>query len=486
MKTYVFTKDAGDVVVTAPLQLMVGEVVSAINLGTPTPATASPPIVTILSGLASDMEISITGGEDNVTYGFPVTIQTNQRLFVVTLAVIVTQGIVPYRNEDPDSFQDLIGDLEAGKSALSTAIFQFEPSFDPTNGYVMWDLLDSQGTVHSSGNAFEYTIRSTGIANVVMARCVVNTPSNIPPSLDTPYQLRYTLKVQDKVAYSYENITIRGFVDIPLGAQDSVEMAGDIATMSLVTEVLYKNYVMEVWADNVKIATLACGDADRVASGYYVAGSFDTTPLPVTLRPYQVIWKFWNNPAQTYRETSALWIVNPSILQAAEDVKSKVNKARQTLYGTADSQFPTLEVLKWLRRAGDAFNGAYGVFTAFTFTNAMGGVREYWLLFAEKFSLESQYLMEGEKAFNFSGASISLDVDRTSYLDSMASKIQSVLDSEFKPFKQNLIIKGNGSGDGSGDGNGNFGGSSRGSLGAVGITITPASLYGGFYHRGYR
>lgn len=130
--------------------------------------------------------------------------------------------------------------------------------------------------------------------------------------------------------------------------------------------------------------------------------------------------------------------------------------------------------MTWLRRAGDSFNGAYGQFTSYTFINAKGIIREFWLLYAELFALESQLLAEGEKAFNFQGAAISLDVDRTQYLDNAASKIQSRLDSELKPLKQNIIIKGQGSGDGSTD-------PSRlapGAIGAVGITITPASMYG--------
>ncbi len=482
MDTFVYTKGEEDIVVTAEVNLLAGEVISLLSIGDATPASSNVPVLSILSGLVSPVEIKIVGGAMDVTFGFPLKVTTNQRVFVVMLAVAVTSNSTnPYKNADPDSYQDLVGDLEAGKSALSTAMFQFDTDFDPSDGYVMWDLLDDSGTIYASGNAYEYRIQSTGISNVVVAKCVINTPSNLPPTVDNPYQLRYTLKVNDKVAYSYENLTVFGFNDIPLGCPDIIEMQGDIATISLVTDKLYKNYVLEVWADNTKIATLTCGNAERVSSGYYVAGSVDTSSMGVTLRPYQVMWRYWNVPAMTMRESSTMWVVNPSLIQAVEDVKSKINKARQTLYGTADSQFPSSEIMKWLRRAGDAFNGAHGVFTNFSFTNAMGGVREYWLLYAEKFALESQYLLEGEKAFNFSGASISLDVDRTGFLDSMASKLQSTLDSEFKPFKQNLVIKGHTSGDGSGDGNGNFGGSQRGAMGSVGITLTPATLFGGSY-----
>jgi hypothetical protein len=340
--------------------------------------------------------------------------------------------------------------------------------------------MDSDGTVYSTGNAYEYRIISTGISNTVSAKCVVNVPENIPPSIDSPYQIRYTCYVQDKVAYAYENVKVTGFPDMQIGAQDSIEMQGDIATLSVVTEKLFKNYTLEIWAGNTMMASMSAGNAEKVSQGYFVAGSVDTSQLPVSLIPYKVIWKFWNVPAQTFREAASLHIVNATIIQAIEDVKSKVNKARQTLYGTPDSQFPSTEIMKWLRRGMDAFNGAYGVLTAFNMTNALGGIREYWLLYAEKMALDAQYLLEGEKAFNFSGAAISLDVDRTGFLDSMSGKIQGILDNEVKPFKQNLVIKGYSKGDGSGmNGDGDFSKSAKGALGAVGILITPASLYSG-------
>lgn len=485
MNTYVFSKvGANSFIATQALSLRAGETVSTITVGATTPADASMFAVSLPSGNANPMQVSVTGGAVGMTYGTPITVVTNQRVFTVTVVVSCnTELFEPTLSEDPGSYQDLVGDIAAGKTALSTAIFNFAPDFDASGGYVIWDVLDSQGVIYASGNAYEYRIVSNGIANTVTARCVISIPASIPPTLNDPYQLRYTLRVGSGIAHTFENIRVHGLVDVQLGTQDSIEIQGDKATLSLVTEKVYANYEIELYAQNTKLASMPIANPERVASGYFVAGTIDTTPLPVALTPYSVVWKFYNSPSQTFRETAALWIVNPSIIQAMEDVKSKINKARQTLYGTEDSQFSSVEVLKWLRRGMDLFNNAYGVFTAFTMTNAMGGVREFWLLCAEKAALEAQYGMEAEKAFNFSGAAISLDVDRTSFIDNMISKIQSQLDQELKPLKQNLLIKGHKSGDGSGpNGNGDFSGASMGAMGAVGIAITPASIYNsGFF-----
>lgn len=478
---YVFSKvGSASLTTSIPVDLQVGEGVTSVVVGTTTPVDNSNFAINVPPGTTNPINLTLTGGIENMTYGTPITVTTNQRVLVFTVATTCTSALYdPYKNEEPNSFQDLVGSVVAGKSALANSVFTFSPDFDPTGGFVVWDILDNQGVVYASGNAYEYRVMSTGVANTVLARCVISVPSDLDASL-SPYQLRYTLRVGPGVAYNYESLTVTSLVEMQVGTTDSAELVGDKATLSLVTEQLFKNYVMELYASNTKLASLTIGNPDRVAGGYFVAGTFDTSDLVVTLAPYDVVWKYWNYEGQIFRETAALWIINPSIARAIDDVKSKINKARQTLFGTPDSQYSSLEVLKWLRRGMDMFNAAYGVLTAFTMTNAKGGVREFWLLCAEKAALEAQYGLEAEKSFNFSGAAISLDVDRTALIESMISRIQGILDSELKPFKQNLIIKGQTSGDGSGaNGDGDFSGASASATGAVGITITPASIYNG-------
>lgn len=482
-KLYVFTKDGSDISNQFTPALQAGETVTSISVGAVTPADTGAPTLTVTSGTALPVAFTATGGSTGVSYGWPLTFVTNLRTFVLTVALnVISDSFDPYPNADPDSYQDLVGSIQAGKSAVAVAAIPFPNTFDPSGGYVLWDILDETGTVYASGNAFDMRIMATGVANTVIARSVINVPSSIPPSVGKPYQLRYTLRVGEQNIYQFEAITVEGLIDVQLGCQPSIEMQGDPATVLFATKDLYQNYVVELRQGGQVLASMPVLNPEKIAGGYCVSATIDTTSLPPSCVPYQINWKFWNVSAQTFRQATELWIVTDSMIQAIEDVKAKINKARTTLYGTPDSLFPSTEIMKWLRRGMDFFNGYAGVFSSLTMTNAMGPVREYWLLCAEKYALEAQYLLEGEKAFNFSGANISLDVDRTQYLDNMASKIQSALDNELKPFKQNLIIKGNQNGDGSGpNGDGNFGALQRGAMGAVGITISPASLYGGAY-----
>jgi hypothetical protein len=175
------------------------------------------------------------------------------------------------------------------------------------------------------------------------------------------------------------------------------------------------------------------------------------------------------------RQTGRLFLVNASIMQAVTDMRTVISKAETTILGTRDILFTESLLLAYLRRGKDAFNVAYGMFTAFDMSNAQGPVREYWMRYAEVYALRAQFLAEGEKVFNFSGQAIQLDSDRTSYYQQLADNIEQRISEECKMVKQNLIKKGILGGDGNLK---DLTAMRHGSNGAVAITITPASTLG--------
>jgi hypothetical protein len=485
--TFVFSKDAlTDTMVQCDVTdlLKFGETLTSIVPQAISPVTTPALTLNQVSATTDPVVVlNLFQGQVNLSYGFQLLITTSARVLTALVAVTVTQDVqVPYTTQNPEAITDLVDTIESGQAAIGTAVFSFPPGVDPSGGYVNWEFMDVQGVVYSSGNAFDYQIQSNGLSNTVLARAVINIPSSTPASdVNSKYQLRYTLTLNSDLTdqqqyFSAENVTVIGLTTVPLGVQDAVELQGTTANMSIVIEKLYDTVAVELYQDNTLIGSTPVKDFTRVGSGYYFAASFDTTMIPASLEAYTVIWKYSNSnePNLVYTESANLWIITPTIMGAITDVKAKINKARTTLYGQPDMLFPPETVLLWLRRGRDNFNSGPGGFTTFTMLNAKGGVREYWLMYTEMLAIEAQYLAEGEKAFNFAGAAISLDVDRTGFLDNAASKIQSRLDNEFKPFKQNLIIKGNTSGDGSAD----LSKLRQGALGSVGITITPASPWG--------
>jgi hypothetical protein len=483
--------------------LQPGETVAAITLGAVNPVSTPSLTAVLNSGTATLVQLSLSGGLDSISYGFTLTVQTNARVFLVQFAVVAASSsdFIPYTTQNPDAFQDLIDEIEAGKAAVGTSIFSFPPSIDPKGGSVTWELLDSDGTVYAAGNAYNYSIYQNGISNTVKANAIIAVPSNVPACLnDQRYQLRYTLSLPQSIGtpddplngtlgqnvfFQFENVRVVGLNTVPLGTQPSVELQGVNAPVSIVIDRVYDVVTVEMWAGGQQIiAPVQISDYERTSDGYYYSGVINTANLQVSLVPYQVIWKYYYNARafEVNQEYADFWVINPSIASAINDVRARINKAHTTLYGTPDLLFTDPTVLTWLRRGGDQFNGAYGQFTSFTFTNALGPIREYWLMCSEKSALEAQLIAEGEKAFNFQGAAISLDVDRTQAWDNAIGKIQQQLDNELKSVKVNLIIKGNTSGDGSA----NVTALQAGALGSVGVTITAASAWTrGFYNNGW-
>ena len=125
----------------------------------------------------------------------------------------------------------------------------------------------------------------------------------------------------------------------------------------------------------------------------------------------------------------------------------------------------------------DMFNAAGGLFTTFDMTDATGAIRDHWLGYAEVAMLQAQSLAEGEKAFDFQGQAIQLNVDRTQYYDKLAADIAQRLEANVRPLKQNMQMKGvNG-------GSGNLELSGTGNRGYVGITVTPISGFGRYWNQ---
>lgn len=456
-----------------------GETITDIVLQQPIyPATPTPLTVAIAPDFTFLM---LSGGMNGVSYGAPLQLTySSGRVVIVLLAVTVAEAtLFPQVPQNPGEFADLVDSIEAGHAANGVAIFVFDPTVDPAGGFVEWRLLDVNGTTQAAGTAYEYRINATGVANVVRASCIINIPSTIPPtSFDCKYQIQYVLYLNGVQTQTVaENITIIGLTTTPTGPSDAVELQGTTAALDLVTESLPQNVQISLSVDNMLVGpALTVYDYQRVDSGYLWRVPLDTTGLNVSLEPYVILWQYWNPGEAKTTEYAKLHVVNPSILDAINDVQARVNKARTNLYGLPDLLFPPETIMIWLRRGRDYFNGATGQFTSFTMLNAKNIVREYWLQSAEMFALESQELAEAEKAFNYQGANISLDVDRTSAYQQAADQIRQRLDNDLKPVKTNLIIKGNTTGDGSADPST----LQRGAIGSVGITVSPASIWGRF------
>lgn len=482
----IFTKDTNSTTLLADLsdQLTTGETTVSSSLVSVSPVSSSSPLTFgtfTYSGQTVSMVVS--GGNENVSYGVQLSVVTSlPRTITVTLAVLVKTNLnVPYATRNPQGFQTLLGTIEAGDAAVGRAMFVLPAGTDASQGFVTWEVLDHEGTVYGSGNAYDFMINIGSFGVTVSANAVVNLPSSTPPSLDgQAYQIRWTLDLQDgsPVQNAYETLVVTGSMHVPTGPQDAVEMAGDTVQLSIVVPRAYAVMQVELFSGNV--VTMPAVDVTtkaRVSSGWMYTVLVDTSQLSAALEAYTISWKYRDSGVSPMnRETARLYLMNPSMLAAIQDIKQSVAKARSTTMGFEDTSFDVPTVASWLRRGRDEFNSIGGLITSFTMTNAKDGIREYWLRYSEVAMLRAQALAEGEKAFDFQGQSISLNVDRTQYYQSAADSLQSALDQQVIPFKKTLSIRGNTGGDGSGAGNV----SAVSSFGVVGVgwnAVSPGYPY---------
>ena len=472
-----FPADSRTVTVSFADVLVGGETISSGSLSVSTPTGLT---VGSLGFTANTITLNVAAGADKQSYGVQVTANTTLgHVYVKTLAVVISADLATnYQNTNVDAFQALVGKLETGTAALGKATFMFPADLNTSSGIVSWDLVDKNGVTLAAGQAFGYQAIVVAGGQRVEAQAIINAPSNALPTLEgQSYQLRWLLTINGQQYYSFEQLEITGTATVPVGVEDIIEMGDAPAiTVNMVSESPWDTVTVDVYYKNDKLILDAPTAAKQTADGWmYVA---QLIPAVDTLVPrvdyYTVIWKSSNvaRPNYTERQTGRLFIVNASIMSAVSDMRMTINKAETSILGTRDILFSDSLLLAYLRRGRDAFNSAYGMFTAFDMTNASGGIREYWMKFAELQALRAQFLAEGEKVFNLSGQAISLDSDKTQYYSQLADNIQQQLDNDCKMMKQNLIKKGIIGGDGNFE---NLAAMRRGSNGAIAITVGPHS-----------
>jgi len=492
MNPFVFVKQEGSNL-PASLDLTqflsVGETITpgSLVVSSLSPATAVPLSVSSMTESASGVTFTLVGGEDTISYGIRFRYTTNLASTKEFLAAVVVRSSlnVPYSTKNPFAYQSLVDEVAAGDAAVGKGFFVLPTGADAVNCYVLWELMDSQGNIFSSGNAYDISMTVDTFATTVEANAVIHVPSSVPPSLDgQKYQLRWSLvdAATNESTYAFESIRVVGVTTDPLGTQDNVELHGDQAVVSIILADLYDTVGFEVFSPytNQKLLNFTqIVNPKRTSAGWYYQGVVNTLSLSPSLSPYILSWKYFNSSTQwsNFRETSRMFVLNATMMNAIEDARRTVNRAKATLFQFADLVFDTQTLIGFLRRGMDTFNGAGGYATTFDMTDATGGVRDFWIGYSEVAMLEAQALAEGEKAFDFQGQAIQLSVDRTQYYNQAADVLRSRLENSVKPYKANLLTKGVSGGDG------NVNSLSGGARAFVGITVHPASQFGRYYRQ---
>lgn len=180
--------------------------------------------------------------------------------------------------------------------------------------------------------------------------------------------------------------------------------------------------------------------------------------------------------------TYKVWSVTPQILVAASMVEDHINKAR------LDDIIPELQYVKgdiiaYLQRGLGMFNSLAPYISSFNGTNMQGPILDSWIICSCYYALAAQLQAEGAMAFDFSGQTTSLNIDRSPSIEAALGRLENLIENQVKPFKKLLAKSGVLSGSGAEGGSGI---SAARSIGILQITNSPTSRigsYNGIYSR---
>lgn len=172
--------------------------------------------------------------------------------------------------------------------------------------------------------------------------------------------------------------------------------------------------------------------------------------------------------------TYKVWAITPQVMAAASLVEDHINKAR------LDNVIPELEytqqdLIQYLYRGLNMFNVLPPRLTAFTGMDMKGIILNCWVTCSSYYALASQLQAEGAMAFDFSGQSVSFNVDRSPSIEAALGRIETQINDTVKPAKVLLAKAGVISGSGA-QGDKYISGAQ--SFGLLGVSQSPTTKLG--------
>jgi len=142
-----------------------------------------------------------------------------------------------------------------------------------------------------------------------------------------------------------------------------------------------------------------------------------------------------------------LWYVNPSIMTASSLLEQQINKAKLENV-IAELDYSAVDLIHYLYRGLQLFNNLPSQPTDFWGTDMRGILLEHWITCSSYYALSAQLQAEGQMAFDFSGQTVSFNVDRSPSIEAALGRVETMINEHVKPFKKMAIRSGVTSGTG--------------------------------------
>ena len=367
-----------------------------------------------------------------------------------------------------------IGSAFAGQELTTAMTLTVDSATTMTGATATWEVLDLDGFVWSQGDCSE-VISQLSPVNPSILQVTINSTITLPSNMvanqnGSRYQVRYTLSAGGQAFTAFEQFVVTPPVQTTIGPLDVVEVFAPEFNAKLVLPHQASDVTCSIWGGNGMITPPKPADNEmQVQGGLMYTTTFKASCDPrhlVMIEPYSLMWNYTNAYGEKCTETADLFFINPIMLDMCRQIQTLINRAYVDSGISPGTTFSTTDCLKSLRYAQDQFNAA-GITTNFRLLNPQGQFRHFVVNLACIEAARTQALAEGMKSFNYGGQTVTLDVDRTQYWETMATNLDQAIREDLIHFKQQLARRGNIQGDMSYVG--------LRSIGQIGITIHAAS-----------
>lgn len=212
----------------------------------------------------------------------------------------------------------------------------------------------------------------------------------------------------------------------------------------------------------------------RVASNFLEL-SVPVQGFPERLEPHSLVVKVQRKSTAGHDiYTYKLWAITPQIMVASSLVRDYLDKARLKNV-IPELEYTEADMCSYLYRGLQLFNQKGPRITDFTGTNMQGTLLDPWVTCSCYYALAAQLQAEGAMAFDFSGQTVSVNMDRSPAIESALGRVESLISDQVAATKKLLGRAGIYTGDGS------VGGkfiSGAKQMGVIGVTFSPTTKWG--------
>lgn len=369
-----------------------------------------------------------------------------------------------------------IGSVTAGQEVNTAMTMTVDSATPMTGANATWEVLDLDGFVWSQGNCGNVKSQLSPVNPAILqvtAEATIQLPGNMVANVNgSRYQVKYVLKAGNSAFTAFEQFIVLPPVQGYVGPIEEVLVLQATFDAKLVLGQQATEVTCAIWGGNGRITPdKPAQDAVMTQGGLLYKVPFkstcDATHL-VAIEPYSLMWNYCNGMGERCTETAELFIVNPIMVDMVRQVQSYINRAYVDSGIDPGTTFSTADCLKSLRYAQDQFN-IIGPFTNFRLLNPQGQFRHFVVHLACVQAARAQALAEGMKAFNYGGQTITLDVDRTQYWETLANSLENTLHDDCIKFKTQLARRGLRDGD--------MSSLAVRSMGNIGLTLHAATPY---------